>query len=63
MASSRACPEEKAVYMEWSMRVFIMNKVSTDARNSTFMSRTHPLELEVCERIVLRAASPVSPRN
>ena len=44
-----------------------MNKVSTDLRNSTFMSRTHPLELEVCESNVLsvaealRAASPVSP--
>ena len=47
--------------MYWSMRLILMNKVSTDARNSTFMSRTHPLELEVCERIVLRAASLVSP--
>ena len=29
--------------------------------NSTFTSRTHPLELEVCESHVLGAASPVSP--
>ena len=38
-----------------------MNKLSTDLKNNTFTSRTHPLELEVCERNVLRAASPVSP--
>ena len=49
--------------MDWSMRLSLMNKVSTVVRNSTFMSRTHPLELEVCERIVLRVASPVSPKT
>ena len=41
-------------FMDWSMRLIPLNKVSTDMRNSTFTSRTHPLELEVCERNVLR---------
>ena len=37
--------------VDWSMRLIHMNKVSTDLMNSTFTSRTHPLELdEVCER-------------
>ena len=27
--------------IDWSMRLIPMNKVSTDLRNSTFMSRTH----------------------
>ena len=52
--------------MCWSMRL------SRDPMNSTFMSRTHPLELEAREKNCaqggvssfaedLRAASPVSP--
>ena len=48
---------EKAGYMEWSMRVSPSNKVSTDLRNSTFMSRTHFLEIEVCEGNVLSGTS------
>ena len=50
-------------FMDWSMPLIHMNKVSTDLRNSTFTSRTHPLVLEVCERNVLRVASPVSPKT
>ena len=46
--------------MHWSIQFIPMNRMSTDLRNCNFTSRTHPLELEVSERFVLRAASPVS---
>ena len=53
--------QRESWFMDWSMRLFPMNKVSTDLGNSIFTSLTHPLELEVCESHVLRVASPVSP--
>ena len=35
------CPQEKAGYMDWLVRLVPTNKVSTDLKYSTLMSRTH----------------------
>ena len=48
------CPQEKAGYMDWLMRLVPTNKVSTDLMDSTLMSRTHSCGLRCAKAMCSR---------